>query len=233
MKKERIINFIKLFIVLFLFFNLSSVIVYLLKEFGINTSIFNGKDVAYLNALIELIVFGVVYLLYHKKIKDDFDKLKLNSKDSVSKIFNYFALFLGIKIGFALITGVLSALLGLEVTSSENQNAIDSITNNAPLMMLISTSLLAPFVEEGIFRLGIKNVVKNKYAFILISGLIFGFMHIFPTDLVLYEALIQSIVYVAMGVYLAYIYSETDNIWISIIVHGLNNLLSMAALLLF
>ena len=113
------------------------------------------------------------------------------------------------------------------------QNTIDSITNNAPVMMFISTSLLAPFVEEGIFRLGLRSVIKEKYLFIAISGLVFGFMHIFPTELPLYVALIQSIVYVAMGICLAYMYTETDNIWITIIIHALNNFLSMAAILIF
>ena len=99
--------------------------------------------------------------------------------------------------------------------------------------MLISTSILAPFVEESIFRLGLRSVIKEKYLFIAISGLVFGFMHIFPTELPLYVALIQSIVYVAMGICLAYMYTETDNIWITIIIHALNNFLSMAAILIF
>ena len=113
------------------------------------------------------------------------------------------------------------------------EEAIDIITNNAPVMMLISTSILAPFVEESIFRLGLRSVIKEKYLFIAISGLVFGFMHIFPTELPLYVALIQSIVYVAMGICLAYMYTETDKFWITIIIHALNNFLSMAAILIF
>ena len=68
---------------------------------------------------------------------------------------------------------------------------------------------------------------SNKYLFILVSGLFFGMMHIFPTDLPTSLALIYSITYVAMGFYLAYIYTETENIWFVIFIHALNNLFSM------
>ncbi len=233
MKREKIINYVKLAVILYLFFNLGSIVIFIFKGLGFNTSIFDGADVAYLNALVELILLFIVYLLYYRSLKKDLNSFKLNYKDYMNKICVYFAVFLGLKIGFALVSGILSALLGVPISGSENQNTIDSITNNAPVMMFISTSLLAPFVEEGIFRLGLRSVIKEKYLFIAISGLVFGFMHIFPTELPLYVALIQSIVYVAMGICLAYMYTETDNIWITIIIHALNNFLSMAAILIF
>mgnify|MGYP004510161297 FL=1 len=233
MKREKIINYVKLAVILYLFFNLGSIVIFIFKGLGFNTSIFDGADVAYLNALVELILLFIVYLLYHRSLKKDLNSFKLNYKDYMNKICVYFAVFLGLKIGFALVSGILSALLGVPISSSENQNIIDSITNNAPVMMFISTCILAPFVEEGIFRLGLRSVIKEKYLFIAISGLVFGFMHIFPTELPLYVALIQSIVYVAMGICLAYMYTETDNIWITIIIHALNNFLSMAAILIF
>ena len=100
-----------------------------------------------------------------------------------------------------------------------------------PLLMIINTCILAPFVEEGIFRLSIRKVFNNKYLFILVSGLIFRFMHIFPTELPLYVALIESLNYVTMGLLLAYIYNETDNIYVVVIIHALNNLLSMLMIL--
>ena len=43
---------------------------------------------------------------------------------------------------------------------------------------------------------------------------------------------INSISYIALGMYLAYLYIKEDNIIINIGVHALNNILSMIALLL-
>ena len=107
-----------------------------------------------------------------------------------------------------------------------------SLTSSAPIMMLISAAFLAPIVEEGIFRLAFRKVINNKYLFMIISGLLFGFMHIFPTELPMSVALTYSITYVTMGVYLAYVYVKTDNIWFSIIIHLLNNLISMLAIIM-
>ena len=68
--------------------------------------------------------------------------------------------------------------------------------------------------------------------FILISGTLFGLIHIFPTDLSLGVALLQSVVYVVMGVSLAYYYQKYDNIFYSIVIHFYNNLLSIIFILL-
>ena len=156
---------------------------------------------------------------------------KLNKKDYIKKIISYFLIFLVVKYGVALFSSLLLVMLGSDLVTSENQETVVTLAKTMPFMMMISTSLLAPFVEEGIFRLGIKKVINNKYLFILVSGLIFGFMHIFPTELPLYVALIESLNYVTMGLLLAYIYNETDNIYVVVIIHALNNLLSMLMIL--
>lgn len=229
--KDNVKNIFKLIISFVLFFNLSLVIAYIFKLVGINYSDFNYIDYACLNTFIELIMFVVVLLFYKKYLKKDLVLFKLNKKDYIKKIISYFLIFLVVKYGVALFSGLLLVMLGSDLVTSENQEAVVTLAKKLPFMMMISTSLLAPFVEEGIFRLGIRKVINNKYLFILVSGLIFGFMHIFPTELPLYVALIESLNYVTMGLLLAYIYNETDNIYVVIIIHALNNLLSMLMIL--
>ena len=229
--KDNVKNIFKLIISFVLFFNLSLVIAYIFKLVGINYSDFNYIDYACLNTFIELIMFVVVLLFYKKYLKKDLVLFKLNKKDYIKKIISYFLIFLVVKYGVALFSSLLLVMLGSDLVTSENQEAVVTLAKKFPFMMMISTSLLAPFVEEGIFRLGIRKVINNKYLFILVSGLIFGFMHIFPTELPLYVALIESLNYVTMGLLLAYIYNETDNIYVVIIIHALNNLLSMLMIL--
>lgn len=229
--KENVKNIIKLIISFILFFNLSLVIAYIFKLIGINSSDFNYTDYACLNTFVELIMFVAVLLFYKKYFKKDLVLFKLNKKDYIKKIISYFIIFIVVKYGVAIFSSLLLVMLGSDVVSSENQETVVTLSKSMPFMMMISTSLLAPFVEEGIFRLGIKKVINNKYLFILVSGLIFGFMHIFPTELPLYVALIESLNYVTMGLLLAYIYNETDNIYVTIAVHALNNLLSMLVIL--
>ena len=229
--KDNVKNIFKLIISFVLFFNLSLVIAYIFKLVGINYNDFNYFDYACLNTFIELIMFVVVLLFYKKYLKKDLVLFKLNKKDYIKKIISYFLIFLIVKYGVALFSSLLLVMLGSDLVTSENQETVVTLAKTLPFMMMISTSLLAPFVEEGIFRLGIKKVINNKYLFILVSGLIFGFMHIFPTELPLYVALIESLNYVTMGLLLAYIYNETDNIYVVVIIHALNNLLSMLMIL--
>lgn len=229
--KDNVKNIFKLIISFVLFFNLSLVIAYIFKLVGINYSDFNYIDYACLNTFIELIMFVVVILFYKKYLKKDLVLFKLNKKDYINKIISYFLIFLVVKYGVALFSSLLLVMLGSDLVTSENQEAVVNLAKKLPFMMMISTSLLAPFVEEEIFRLGIKKVINNKYLFILVSGLIFGFMHIFPTELPIYVALIESLNYVTMGLLLAYIYNETDNIYVVVIIHALNNLLSMLMIL--
>lgn len=225
--KKDIKYLLKLLLCFILFFNLNYLVALLFNLVGINYNTFNYKDYTYFNVLIELILFVVVMLLYNKEFKKDYKIFKLNFKDNVIKIISYFALFMALKIGTALISSILSFALNFTLGESENQEAVMKLVSAEPLLMIINTCILAPFVEEGIFRLSIRKVFSNKYLFILVSGLFFGMMHIFPTDLPTSLALIYSITYVAMGFYLAYIYTETENIWFVIFIHALNNLFSM------
>ena len=225
--KKDIKYLLKLLLCFILFFNLNYLVALLFNLVGINYNTFNYKDYTYFNVLIELILFVVVMLLYNKEFKKDYKIFKLNFKDNIIKIISYFALFIALKIGTALISSILSFALNFTLGESENQEAVMKLVSAEPLLMIINTCILAPFVEEGIFRLSIRKVFSNKYLFILVSGLFFGMMHIFPTDLPTSLALIYSITYVAMGFYLAYIYTETENIWFVIFIHALNNLFSM------
>ena len=225
--KKDIKYLLKLLLCFILFFNLNYLVALLFNLVGINYNTFNYKDYTYFDVLIELILFVVVMLLYNKEFKKDYKIFKLNVKDNIRKIISYFALFIALKIGTALVSSILSFALNFTLGESENQEAVMKLVSAEPLLMIINTCILAPFVEEGIFRLSIRKVFNNKYLFILVSGLFFGMMHIFPTDLPTSQALIYSITYVTMGFYLAYIYTETENIWFVIFIHALNNLFSM------
>ena len=123
----------------------------------------------------------------------------------------------------------------LDSLNSVNQSSIETYVSIYPYLMLITTGFLGPIYEEVLFRLGIKTVIKNKYLFILTSGLIFGLIHIFPLaeGISILLGLIQSITYVTMGLFLAYIYEKSDNVFNSIGVHLLNNLLSVLVMINF
>ena len=66
-------------------------------------------------------------------------------------------------------------------------------------------------------------MVKNKYVFIILSGLIFGILHI--SDYTNATEILFGIPYVIMGIDFAYIYYKTDNIFTTMSYHMMHNLI--------
>lgn len=217
---------------LVIFFNIGNIFTYLFVKFGFDISLFSFKDTAYADTLIELCLTIIVIIFYYRKFIVDWDEFKKSSKKNWKECIINFGLLFIVKIAASVITSVICLLFGIEFAESNNQMIIELLIHNATLMMLISSVILAPIVEEGIFRLGFKKVIDNKKVYILISGLIFGLMHVFPTDLGIALAIAQSIVYVALGLTLAYIYERKNNIYFVIVPHALNNLLGILAALI-
>lgn len=102
-------------------------------------------------------------------------------------------------------------LLGI-TQSSANTQQIMEITRSAPLFALI-TSLIAPIVEEIIFRKIIFGTLYKKVNFFMaavISALIFGIIHGEPEHILIYGS---------MGFVFAYLYVKTKRIIVPILVH--------------
>ena len=59
------------------------------------------------------------------------------------------------------------------------------------------------------------GILFKGILFVLISGFIFGIMHVFPLEngMPLVLGVVQSISYITMGIFLAHIYNKTDNIF--------------------
>jgi len=130
--------------------------------------------------------------------------------------------------------------------SSENQQSIDEILSNnyAYLLMFPQVVLLAPFVEELIFRKSFFNLIKNKYLALAITTILFGGMHVTSTFQMLIQThpfdysfgmtLAYGIPYFTMGFVFGMIYLKSDkNIYASIACHLFNNFLASATMLIF
>ena len=76
-------------------------------------------------------------------------------------------------------------------------------------------------------------MTKNKHLFSIITGTIFGFIHII-TSLSLKNPLniLLLVPYSAMGVALGYSYKETDNIFTSLSMHMIHNFISVLILII-
>ena len=94
-----------------------------------------------------------------------------------------------------------------------------------------ATILIAPFIEELIFRFSLRKVFKSNNLFILISGLLFGIIHMASGVGSLVDIL-HFLTYSLMGGYLAVAYVKTDNIFTSITTHFIQNAFTLLLLLI-
>lgn len=114
---------------------------------------------------------------------------------------------------------IIETLLGISQGSENTQTIID-ITRAAPLFMIIP-ALVAPIVEEIIFRKIIFGTLYKKVNFFIaaiISALIFGIIHGEPAHILIYSS---------MGFVFAYLYVKTKRIIVPIIVHMTLNSISV------
>ena len=116
---------------------------------------------------------------------------------------------------------------------SENESSIRDQFAIAPIYTYISAVFLAPILEESVFRLSFRNMFENNFLFIVISGLVFGGLHLISgVNMELF--FLYVIAYCSFGIIFAYMLTKTNNIFVSMGFHLMHNgiLMSLQVFLL-
>jgi hypothetical protein len=109
-----------------------------------------------------------------------------------------------------------------------------------PIYAIPTIIFFGPFLEELVFRFGLRKSFKKEITFALASAIIFGGLHVLTA---IDEFTLTSILnhlseflfiipYGALGFFFAKAYYETDNIFSSIIPHITHNTLSVLLIVL-
>ena len=194
------------------------IFIIILNYFGINYSSLSIKN-KFIIILTTNILFCIfLFFAYKKEIKEDFDNYKKNYKEYLSKYFIYY--IIGV-----LLMGISNIIIQktTNIEISGNEDLIRKYIKIAPSYMLFSSIIYAPFVEEIIFRKSIRNIMDKKWIFIILSGVIFGVLHI--SDYTNINEIIMGIPYIIMGIDFAYIYYKTNNIFTTMTFHLCHNLI--------
>ena len=170
-----------------------------------------------LSVLIEILTIAVILLLFHKRIEKDFIDLKKNHKNYFSKYFKFYLIGLAVMyISNAIL------IFGFQNGIAGNEENIRELLGIHPIYIYFSAVLLAPSVEELVFRGAIKNIIPNDKLFIIVSGFVFGGLHLLGY-ISSFIDLLYIIPYSSLGVAFAYIYSKTDNIFVTMLLHTMHN----------
>ena len=205
--------------------------------------------VSILNLVLQILIYtiltiGTVIIMW-KPLKKDLSNI-------TGKIFGYGAMGYGLAMAGSLVSTILFAVLGITgyKSSATNQDAIDAMFNTSVLgiiLLFISIVIMAPIVEELIFRKSIFKVIKDPKLALIVSTIVFGGLHVVSgtiMEIVLffdgsgsYLNVILEFVYIiqysmmGLGFGIAYLKSN-KNITSTIFGHMLNNGISFLVMLL-
>ena len=232
MNKKIIKDLCILFILYILVFYINSYIhKFLLNNFYNCYYALFGKYNKIVDLLISLLFIIVLYLLYLKEMKIIFTYKKLNFFFIVKSLiyilsigmiyyiiyfifdnaflFNFFKYFNDILSGKKNIT--IYDILILE----------KSLRPCFEPFMFIATVIISPIFEEILYRGPMYNKLKeisNAFIGVLISSILFALLHI-PK----YSFGINTFFLFLVGILLAYCYEKSNNIYVPIFVHSINN----------
>lgn len=215
--KKYTINALLGLLCIFIYFFISDIELAFLNIFNINLiELPTYTKVIYL-IVWEIITICLIMIILNKKISNDIKNMRLNHKQYFKKYFKYWL----ISVAIMMISNLFINIIAKSGISS-NEETLRQTFKISPIYIFFSSVIYAPLVEELVFRQSIKNIVPNKILFVLLSGLIFGGLHIIsgysgPTDL------LYLIPYCAPGFAFAYILADSDNIFISISLHLMHN----------
>jgi len=218
---NKIKEFGKAVLIIILFFigyNLLFLGLYLTLNFFVDV---NEKIIDF---FCTLCASSLLFLYYKKVLLKDLKKFKTSFMLIFKKYFKYY-LF-----GILVMAVSNSILFSLTSSLATNEELNRQMLTNFPLFSAITVCVFAPFYEEVLFRLGFKKVFNNKFIYCLITGIIFGAMHLLTATS--FIELLYLIPYSSIGIALGFIYFDSDNIFSSIMFHMINNSFSVFILLL-
>ena len=179
-----------------------------------------GNYFIYAKFISKFIFLFILLFVYRSTFKRDIKDLKNNFKSRFLKGLKIFI------IGFlcyVFCNFIISSLNLFEYVPNDFETMYDGFEKNAVLMFFMST-FYYPIVEEIVFKKSFKDLLKNKWLFVIATGLINAVCNIIlsvndPRDFIY---LIPNSIF---SMCFSYIYYETNNLIVPIVYRILYNLI--------
>ena len=176
--------------------------------------------------ILDIILVIILYYLYKNDLKKEWLIFKSNWKKILEDNLPYWILGL---VMMSILSVIVEAIISKGMP--ENEKIIRELIKSFPVYIIFSSVIVAPFTEEIIYRKLFKDVIKNKYLYITLSGLVFGLVHVVFS----YESLSDFLFvlpYGALGAAFAMMYYKTNTIFTSMAFHFSHNLIMTLILLI-
>lgn len=171
--------------------------------------------ILFVNLTVQVLLLLVGIWFLKEDLLTDLKAIRVNFK-FIRRLFIGFGCLFSLNIG----TSLILAMVSNASDSSVNQQAIESVMVEFPLLMSVMSIFLAPITEELVFRLTLIKLLKKPWLGLVFSSLFFGLVHVAAGDW------IHMISYTVSGFVLGVAYLKYDNICYPIGIHLLNNLVA-------
>jgi hypothetical protein len=209
-------------LVIFLYLFYSDLLLIPLYLIGINVlKLANIYKIIYLLVAESLFLF-TIFMIYKKDNINDWQDFKKNWKKYIDEYFKYWVLLIALMYASNFLILLIQKLCNHKETIATNEEAVRSILDKFPIYLIISAVILGPLEEEIVFRKTFRKIFKNRWVFIISSGLFFGLMHVIFSMKDLFD-LLYIISYCIPGFIFAYIYDKSKNIFVSTTIHTFHN----------
>lgn len=221
--KNKIIDILKTIGILFLMIFWPTII---FTIFNVNLTTVSDKNYIIYYTISNLSLSIILIWIYRKDVYKDFKNYFKDFNKNFEISFKYW--LAGLSIMYA---SNLFITLILNKPLAGNEETVRSYLDIMPLIMSFNAIICAPINEEITFRKSLKEIFPNKWIFASMSGLIFGLLHI-ASYITTLSDFIYIIPYGALGFIFGLLYHKTDNIFSTITIHSMHNLLATMIVLI-
>jgi len=182
------------------------------------------------NLWVYIVTALLILLFMHRFLRSSFDPLLDDFGHAIGWILACYGLLLMMNGGVNTIKGI---ILG-EATTNPNQAAIEQMVITDLSKTVATTVLLAPIVEECLFRGAVYGPLREKSRVLawVVTVALFAFYHLWQSFVFDYDPRlwIELLDYVPGGIALCLCYEKTRSIWGPIFMHMLTNGVAMWAI---
>lgn len=219
-KKKPFIQLIKQILAIILYFFIA-IVIYAIPIFSKSLDSSNPLTYTLSNISLYLIIMVIFIYIFRKTIIPDLYDFKKNGKKYLSNYYEYYIY------GFIVMI-VSNLIINLFIGIPSNEKSIESIIGISPIFYITLALIFAPITEELLTRVLLKDTFKHPIIYYILSGLIFGLLHIVGAlGNQNYLELLFLIPYGALGFAFAVIYNKTNNVWSNIFFHSLHNFIAI------
>ncbi len=217
-KKNELINIkgVIIGIALFILYYFSAYL-QLIPIYLFNIKKITGSTQVLLSLFSNTIILIILIIIFRKQLLHEWKIFKEKLLENIDTGIKYWIIGLIVMmVSNTILTFV------LKMGQAANEQAVQQLISYLPWVMVINAGIIAPCVEEIIFRKCYKNAFPNKWLFIGLSSLVFGSLHVI-TSMTSPMDLLFIIPYGSLGAAFAIMYQKTDTIYTSMLMHMLHN----------